>query len=662
MGVEQYQVVANDWPNLEFIINDLNQRVAGQELHPTSKPTFSYGTITNDLNVGGDLGVTGDLDIDGTITIDGLTASRIVATDASKGLISLAKPLIVSEGGTGASSFTDTHIMYINGGVFGGSSNMTFNGVIATFAGVVVTNSCSFSSSSAAFQPIVDSPGGFFDVRDSGGISVLNVNTFSNVVDVTGDIIASGALTGSNYTAANLLTACATNAGALDFLAASKTLTVEDNVIVSQDYTSDASPTFAGLTVTNCTVLGSDSVVFQPNADAVDFWRLNDKDGNVIGSFDTVNNRFGVRTSTPIFMHSVSYNGTNEIGFDAHFGSPAIKWSASNFHLVPSTDNTQGSVLIYGTGTGNASFRCYDAGGANFFEALCANGSGFFQVGGASSNNLHFQYGANKPVRVFGGAQSGEIQEFSIYGYRTGDAQRSLQIGVGVDAADTASFDGLSNYWFDGDVKTTNHFVVEKTSGLGIKVDLTTPTFGWADLQAEPSGINTGASKPTQATYRDTLKQFQFAEGDEEYYEYHIPHDHVPGTDIHVHVHWSHTAATADNVAGTITFEVESSYAKGHNQAAFSASVTGDFNGTASSTQYQHIVSETQLSASSPAGLQIDTDDLEPDGIIIMRVLLKTNGMTSDGAVPDPFIHHVDIHYQTTGLIGTKQKTPDFYT
>lgn len=57
----------------------------------------------------------------------------------------------------------------------------------------------------------------------------------------------SGALTATNYTAANLLTACANNAGALDFSAASKTLTVEDSAVVSQDYTSDASPQFMGI-------------------------------------------------------------------------------------------------------------------------------------------------------------------------------------------------------------------------------------------------------------------------------------------------------------------------------------------------------------------------------------------------------------------------------
>lgn len=89
MAVEQYSVVDNDWQNLTAIINDLTQRVVGQELHPTSEPTFGAGTITNNLDVGGDLDVTGDFDVGGTLTLDDLIASRLVATDASKGLESI---------------------------------------------------------------------------------------------------------------------------------------------------------------------------------------------------------------------------------------------------------------------------------------------------------------------------------------------------------------------------------------------------------------------------------------------------------------------------------------------------------------------------------------------------------------------------------------------
>lgn len=88
MSVEQYSVVAHDWVNLEFIINDLTQRIVGQELHPTSSPTFADMTLTGDFNITGDLDITGNLDADGTITLNDLTASRIVATDAGKSLVS----------------------------------------------------------------------------------------------------------------------------------------------------------------------------------------------------------------------------------------------------------------------------------------------------------------------------------------------------------------------------------------------------------------------------------------------------------------------------------------------------------------------------------------------------------------------------------------------
>ena len=65
MGVEAYEVIAHDWLSVEFAINDLATRVVGQEVHPTSSPTFANGTITTDLTVGGDLTLAGGLILSG---------------------------------------------------------------------------------------------------------------------------------------------------------------------------------------------------------------------------------------------------------------------------------------------------------------------------------------------------------------------------------------------------------------------------------------------------------------------------------------------------------------------------------------------------------------------------------------------------------------------
>lgn len=118
MSVEQYSLVAHDWLNLEFIINDLAQRVVGQELAPGSEPTFAELTLT------------------------GLTASRLVWSDANKALasknlidlvagtdneiniaddgsggvaIGIVDPLIVAKGGIGVATLTDHGILLGSG-------------------------------------------------------------------------------------------------------------------------------------------------------------------------------------------------------------------------------------------------------------------------------------------------------------------------------------------------------------------------------------------------------------------------------------------------------------------------------------------------------------------------------------------------------------------
>lgn len=204
--------------------------------------------------------------------------------------------------------------------------------------------------------------------------------------------------------------------------------------------------------------------------------------------------------------------------------------------------------------------------------------------------------------------------------------------------------------------------VIGKASGNGIKVDINDPTFGFADIIGDQLAKNTGGTRPTLTTYNGVIQAFRFAAGKEVYITYHIPHDYVAGSTIFLHIHWSHIGTFVNG--GTITFKATSIYAKAHNQAAFTGTpASGTFVGTASTTQYQQILTETQYSDSSPTGLQVDTDLLEPDGVIELTLEVDANDMTvSEGAVPNPFIHYVDIHYQTTGLIGTKARAPDFYS
>ena len=210
----------------------------------------------------------------------------------------------------------------------------------------------------------------------------------------------------------------------------------------------------------------------------------------------------------------------------------------------------------------------------------------------------------------------------------------------------------IDDHWLGGNL------VLPKTAGFGIKLEPDSETFGWRDMLGKIQLHGVGANEPVYSVYRDGIRAFEFnTVADECYIELHIPHDYAPGTDLFIHAHWSHHAA-ATWTTGALTWDFEMTYAKGHDQANFPATVTPTVthdNTADSVSQYRHIISEVQCSAGSPSGTQLDSDDIEVDGLILIRVELSAN--TS----PDnPFLHFVDIHYQSTN-IATKQKAPNFY-
>jgi hypothetical protein len=202
--------------------------------------------------------------------------------------------------------------------------------------------------------------------------------------------------------------------------------------------------------------------------------------------------------------------------------------------------------------------------------------------------------------------------------------------------------------------------VFPKTKGVGIQIDTAIPGFGWHDLIGEHVEDDESLNPPVGAIYRDTIRLKQYPLQAETGIRFHMPHDYLPGSDMFIHAHWSHNSALV--TGGTVTFGWETIYAKGHDQGAFEASKFVSVIQTASTTQYQHMIAETALSVNGGSATQLDSAEMEVDGIIICRFYLDSNDMTvSGGGVPDPFVHFIDIHYQSTAL-PTKNRAPDFWT
>lgn len=200
---------------------------------------------------------------------------------------------------------------------------------------------------------------------------------------------------------------------------------------------------------------------------------------------------------------------------------------------------------------------------------------------------------------------------------------------------------------------TTKDLVFTNLSSYGIKIDGSgsIPTFTWADMIGNVTVKNTGPDAPIFTTYLGNISQYQFDAGDKAWFEFHIPHDYVPNSDIYIHAHWSQTAPAT----GILVWNIDITYSKGHNQESFITPVTASVSGNASSTPYRHFINETIFTSISSSTNFIPSSAIQVDGLILARVAIGTN---TTGV--NPFLHFVDLHYQSTG-IGTRNKAPNFY-
>ncbi len=385
--------------------------------------------------------------------------------------------------------------------------------------------------------------------------------------------------------------------------------------------------------------------------------------------YKDASNRLGLGTDDPGYTIDMRDSSGDDYFTLNHDGNDAnIRTNDGVFYFRTDETNANGSIRVIPNGSGWSEQILYANSNIYSMQTRCqSNGQGllFMSATAGSPGDLSIQHTSLSDIRMFSSTPEGQTRALKIWGWRTGAAAREeVTFSVGVDAEDTLSVKGLSNYSFDGNL------ILPKTSGIGIKVDTASPTFGFADLLGDQFSKNTGGTKPTLTAYNGAVDAWQFSNGDEAFLTYHIPHDYVAGTDIHLHIHWSQNNAGA--TGGTIDFKYFAIYAKGHNQASgsvftgFSGNpITATFSsidindGGAGLTQYQQHLTEVTISAASATAALFNRDDFEPDGVIELTLEMDANNLT--GTPSDPFIHYADIHYQTNGIIGTKSRTPDFY-
>lgn len=170
----------------------------------------------------------------------------------------------------------------------------------------------------------------------------------------------------------------------------------------------------------------------------------------------------------------------------------------------------------------------------------------------------------------------------------------------------------------------------------------------WRDITGSIEVRGVAATDPAWAQISSgPFYAWRFAVDDIIWMCYHIPHDFVPNTEIHLHVHWLPDGTNVNDVK----WEWYYTYAKGFDQSAFNPAGTQiTATTTPSGTAYQHYVTETT---------GIDLSITEPDGLIYCRIARVTNGGTDN--TDEIFLLTADVHYRSTDT-GTVGKAPNFYT
>lgn len=189
---------------------------------------------------------------------------------------------------------------------------------------------------------------------------------------------------------------------------------------------------------------------------------------------------------------------------------------------------------------------------------------------------------------------------------------------------------------------------------------LSTSALGWDDLIGDVSPKVQGAGKATLAVFMGTFEWFSFDVGDKGGIFYHVPHNYALGTDLFLHVHWAHNGT---NISGTFDLGVEVHYAKGHQQAIFDdphlQNIVVPNLSLANAPQYLHRIDEIQISTLGGSSTLIHTEDIEPDGIILIQYNMDEVPVITGGS-GSPFIFTLDIHYQLDRN-ATLNKEPNFY-
>ena len=387
------------------------------------------------------------------------------------------------------------------------------------------------------------------------------------------------------------------------------------------------SPTFAGTTLTNAAVIGSDSAVFQPDTDSTTFFQVKNAAGTAYPlNIDTTNNRVGFFTTSPDFDVEIE---KTKVGADVRmsFKNSDNTSAASNAVMLLQSGGTSGgspyfrftipsgSPANWLCGIHNAdSDKFKIVSGLNFYvnEFFVLTGAGDIGFG---ERNPETAIELSKAAPVFTGhanthSDADESGLFEITGKREDGAGTETESGhikmwhdgadpndqlakmtfgvnTGAGVVDVIEIDSSANTKI-GDAGTTNYSKIEADGTLEFNGAATV----WDDIRIVPGSFDRpGVSDPSYVAYdingSGTVTYLtEWAKNDLASFTVQLPHSYHQGEDTLVHLHWTPGANGAGENGATVGWKIVYSWT--NINGTFPNPTTADLSDACDGTDHKH--------------------------------------------------------------------------
>lgn len=167
----------------------------------------------------------------------------------------------------------------------------------------------------------------------------------------------------------------------------------------------------------------------------------------------------------------------------------------------------------------------------------------------------------------------------------------------------------------------------------------------WDDLRIIPSAFDfAGNADPVLVNWTPgggvTFRAWEFAPGDQAFVLVQLPHNRKPGTNLHVHIHWTPQARGNEETGKTVAWKIDISGAS--LGSAFPAASTYDMTDICTGTDHLHEMTPSVIVPGAALGLS---------AMLACRVYRDAgDDWVTNTSGNLPLILEVDFHYEIDRL------------